>query len=314
MRALGACRPGTQREVRGASLVELLVALVLFGIVGTVTLRALDRQARFHSGMLAILEARAQHAAAHEAVAVELRGASTASGDIGPLSDTSVVFRLPIGGGVACAIAAGTIDLAPDSVASGQAFARFRTAPQAGDTAWLLDEGARDVSSDDVWLALHLTSVTRSSGNCGASSLVDPVLDAGRPSWRLTFAGAGPPTLAAGATVRLTRVARFALYRSGAEWWLGFTERNPATGAWVTIQPVSGPYLPFNAAMPAASGIALQGRDSSGTATMLAGAGSPAALSMATRTRTTSVVRMDGLARARYADSLHSLIALRNAR
>jgi hypothetical protein len=170
------------------------------------------------------------------------------------------------------------------------------------------------VSSDDAWLALHLTSVTRSVGNCAASVLVDPVLDAGRPSWRLAFAGAVPPTLAAGATVRLTRVARFALYRSGAEWWLGFTERNPATGAWVTIQPVSGPYLPFNAAMPAASGIALQGRDSSGTATMLAGAGSPAALSMATRTRTTSVVRMDGLARARYADSLHSLIALRNAR
>ena len=312
MRALGIRPGGTHRG--GASLLELLVALVLFGIVGTATLKALDRQARLHSGIQAILEARAQHAAAHEAVAVELRGASSASGDIGPLSDTSVVFRLPIGGGVACAITSGIIDLAPDSVTTGQAFARFRTAPQAGDTAWLLDEGATDVSSDDAWIALHLTAVTRSVGNCAASALVDPVLDAGRPSWRLTYAGTVPATLAPGATVRLTRMARFALYRSGTESWLGFTERNPATGAWVTIQPVSGPYLPFNATSPAASGMALSGRDSSGTPTMLAAQGSPAALSLATRTRTTGVVRMDGLARARYADSLHSLIALRNAR
>ena len=314
MRALGACPGGADRAVRGASLVELLVALVLFGIVGTATLRALDRQARFHSGILAILEARAQHAAAHEAVAVELRGVSTASGDIGPLSDTAVVFRLPIGGGVACAIASGVIDLAPDSVTGGQSFARLRTAPQPGDTAWLLDEGATDVSSDDAWLARPLTSVTRASGNCAGSPLVDPVLDAGRPAWRLTFAGTVPLTVTAGAPVRLARAARFALYRSGADWWLGFTERNPATGAWVTIQPVSGPYLPFNAATPAASGIALQGRDSSGTPTMLAGPGSPVALSLATRTRTARIVRIDGLAWTRYADSLLSLIALRNAR
>jgi hypothetical protein len=300
--------------VRGASLVELLVALVLFGIVGTATLRALDRQARLHSGLLAILEARSQHAAAHEAVAVELRGASTASADIGPLTDTSIVFRLAVGGGVVCAVAPGTIDLAPDSVATGQVFARFRTPPQAGDTAWLLDEGAGDVSSDDVWVARHVTSVTRSSGSCASSALVDSVLDAGRLSWRLGVGGAIPPTMTVGAAVRLTRVARFALYRSGTESWLGFTERNPATGAWVTIQPVSGPYLPFNATLPVASGVALHGVDSSGTPTMLAGPGTPAALSLATRTLTSRVVRIDGLPKARYADSLHSFIALRNAR
>ena len=300
--------------VRGASLVELLVALVLFGIVGAATLRALDRQARFHSGIIAILEARAQHAAAHEAMAVELRGASTASGDITALTDTSVVFRLPVGSGVACAIAPGSIALAPDSVASGQVFARFRTPPQAGDTAWLLDEGAGDVSSDDAWIALHVTSLTRASGNCASSPLVDSILDAGRPSWRLAVAGAVPPTLANGATIRLTRVARFALYRSGTESWLGFAERNPATGAWVTIQPVSGPYLAFNASLPAASGVALHGLDSSGTPTMLAVPGSPAALTLATRTRTGRIVRMDGVAKTRYADSLRSLIALRNVR
>jgi len=260
------------------------------------------------------MEARAQHAAAHEAMAVELRGASTAAGDVGQLSDSSVTFRLAVGAGVACDVTAGIIDFAPDSVAAGQAFARFRTAPQAGDTAWVFDEGATDLLSDDTWVGLAVTSVARSTGNCPASPLRDPILDAALASWRFTFAGSAPSTLAPGSIVRLTRPARFALYRSGAEYWLGFAERNPATGVWVTIQPVSGPYLPYSAVAPASSGIALQGRDSSGIVTLLTGAGNPAAIALATRTRTTRTVRMDGVARGRYVDSLHSLIAMRNAR
>ena len=91
-----------------------------------------------------------------------------------------------------------------------------------------------------------------------------PVLDVNATSWRFTVGGVLPITLG-GAAVRLTRIARFALYRGGTgEHWLGFTEVQPATGAWVTIQPVSGPYLPFRAAAPGTSGVALSGRDSSG--------------------------------------------------
>jgi hypothetical protein len=302
MRALG--RRG------GASLVELVVALALFGTIGAATLRALDRQARFHSGIMSILEARAQHAAAHEAVAVELRSVSTSAGDIGRLTDSSIVFRLPVGNGIACATAPGVISLAPDSVAAGQSFAAFRVPPQPGDTVWVFDEGATESSSDDAWFGAQVLAASRGTAQCSTSPLVDPVLDAGRPSWSFTVS-AGPPSTAIGGAVRLTRIARFALYRSGTDHWLGFTEMNPATGAWVTIQPVSGPYIPFSSASPAASGVALRGRDSSGanTASLL-----PSAVSIATRTRTSRVVRMDGLARGLRADSLHSLVGLRNWR
>ena len=164
VRALGGC-PGRERQRRGTSLVELLVALVLFGIVGITTLRSLDHQARLHNGILAILESRSQHAAAHEAVAVELRGASTAAGDVSQLSDSAIVFRLPVGAGVACSIGAGVIDLAPDSIAAGQDFARFRTAPQPGDTAWLFDEGGTDMSADDSWVGVPVTAVSRVPGS-----------------------------------------------------------------------------------------------------------------------------------------------------
>lgn len=299
----------------GASLVELMVALALFGVIGMATLRSLDRQARFHAGVLTILEARSQHAAAHEAVATELRGVSGAAGDIMRLSDSAIVFRLPVGAGLACVLASDTIYLAPDSVAAGQRFAAFRTTPQAGDTAWLLNESAKDIAADDAWVGFPITSVTRTPGLCGGSPLVHPVLDASQSSWRFGVVGPVPATASSGAPVRLTRTARFALYRGSTnEHWLGFTEILPATGTWITIQPVSGPYLPFNAGIPAASGISLLGRDSSGAPLPASSATLPAAISLSTRTRTTRSVRIDGLARGAYADSLHSLIGLRNAR
>jgi hypothetical protein len=299
----------------GTSLVELMVALALFGVIGLATLRSLDRQARFHAGMLTILEARSQHAAAHEAVATEVRGISSAAGDITRLSDSAIVFRMPVGAGLACAVASDTLYLAPDTVAAGQEFAAFRTAPQPSDTVWLFDESATDLSADDVWVGLQITSVTRAPGLCSGSPLVNPALDAGRFSWRLAVAGPVPVTVLSGASVRLTRTARFALYRGSTnEHWLGFTEILPSTGTWITIQPVSGPYLPFNPGAPAGSGIALRGRDSSGVPLSPAGASLSTAISLSTRTRTTRTVRIDGLTRGLYSDSLHSLINLRNAR
>lgn len=296
----------------GTSLVELMVALVIFGVVAAATLRSLDQQSRFHAGILAILEARSQHAAAHEAVAVELRGVSSAAGDIGRFSDSAIVFRLPVGGGVVCAGAPGILTLAPDSVASGQSFARFRTAPQPGDTAWIFDDGPSDVASDDQWIGFQVLGTARGQGLCAGSPLIDPVLDATAASWRFTVGGVLPAT-PAGAVVRLTRIARFALYRGGmGDHWLGFAEVHPATGTWVTIQPVSGPYLPFRAAAPAEGGVALGGRDSSGGPTTVTTA--QAAITLSTRTQTSRVVRMDGVARGLRADSLHSLIGVRNGK
>ena len=300
-------------DCRGVSLVELLVALTLFGIVGTAILGALDRQVRLHTTVLALLESRTQHAATHEILGVSLRGVAPLAGDVQAVSDSAIVFRLSLGGGVVCATGASRVMLAPDTLGNGQVLTRMHSAPQRGDTLWLLDEGPTDATIDDQWLALSVWTAMRATGGCAGGGLIAPPDDA-LPAWRIDVATVLPPTITAGVPARLTRRARFSLYRSGSDSWLGFAEWNAAGTGWNTIQPVSGPYLPYSSASPAASGVALAPRDSSGGSGWGRPTASVTALSVATRTRTRVPLRLDGMQRGFALDSLRSLLAMRNAR
>lgn len=315
MRALGTVRHAPSCRA-GSSLVELVVSLALFAVVGAAVLRALDRQARFHDGILRILETRAQLGATHDMVAAELRGVSAVAGDVERVADSAIVYRQAVGTGLVCRVSGTTVDLGPDVSAAGQTLARMRGAPQPGDTAWLFDEGSSLAAADDRWHPAELNAAARATGACVGTPFVDAVLDATRTSWRLTL-GAGTPLPAgvrAGSIARLTRRARFALYRAGTgDWNLGWSEWNAGSGAWNVIQPVSGPFLAYSRPTPAASGVALSARDSLG---LVLAAGMPlsgvAGLALTTRSATARAVRMDGVARGRHGDSLRSLIALRN--
>jgi hypothetical protein len=302
----------------GTSLVELVVALTLFGVVAGAMVLTLNRQARFHDGITRILEASTQLSGAHDVLARELRGVSTAAGDVKTLSDSSVVYRTLVGTAVACAVADTIVTLVPESLASGERLATFASAPQAGDTAWLLDEGPRLDETDDRWMPATVMGSSRLTGVCTGSAFVDPGADATAPAWRLTISPGAPlgAAIAAGAAVRVTRWARFALYRaSTGETVLGWAEWNVGAGAWNTIQPVSGPFLAFNRSRPTASGLALEGWDSGGAALAFGTlAPSMSRLSVTVRAVTRGAVRMDGLPRGPRVDSLQTTIGLRNWR
>jgi hypothetical protein len=311
MRSLGT--HGAPR--RGVSIAELLVALTLFGVVGAALVRALDRQARFHTGIVRLVETHAQLAVTHDAVAAELR-AATSPNDVLQLTDTAIVYRTALGAGIACTVAAGIVHLAPQVLAGGQALARLRTPPQPGDTVWLHDEGPSPAPGDDAWHATAVLSAAPVPGACDATPYVNPVSDAGRPAWRLVLDTVPPvpATVRQGTLVRVTRLARFALYRSSTgDWNLGWSDWNAATARWNVIQPVTGPFLPYNGAAPSASGVALRAADSLGGATSIgAGSAAPATLGLTTRAPTAIAIRVDGLARGPHTDSLRSVIALRN--
>jgi prepilin-type N-terminal cleavage/methylation domain-containing protein len=309
----GRARPGARR---GVSLIELLFALVLFGIVAAAMLRALDRQARFHDGITRWLEARSQLAATHDAVAAHVRAASSAAGELELVTDTSAVFQTPIASGVVCAVTPTGVELAPDVLSAGHRITHVQVTPAAGDSVRLFDEGATPSSSDDRWEGAAIASVSRPTGTCAGSPYVHPVLDGGRPGWHLALAG--PPSLPAGvgpgSALRVTRRARFALYRTGAgDFALGYADWNAATGSWNVIQPLSGAFVPANGVNLPASGVAFAAFDSVG-ARIAAGTAAPPAwrVGLVTRTVTRGQLRMDGVPRGVHIDSLFSTIALRN--
>ncbi len=304
------------RARHGTSLVELVVALALFGVVSAAVVRALDRQARFHDGIVRILEARTQLAGAHAVAGAELRALSPAAGDLLALSDSAVTYRMSVGAGVACAVDATGVTMLPDSIANGQLLAHVVAPPQAGDTVWVFDEGVSAAAADDRWVPARVLGASQPAGACAGSPLLDPVNDAARRGWRLdaSFGAAPPPVVATGTVVQVTRLARLALYRaSTGESFLGWSDWNAAMGRWNVIQPVAGAFAAYNPSRPAASGVALAAADSTGAAVIGGAAlGGGAALSLMTRAVSRGAVRLDGMARGSYTDSLRSVIALRN--
>lgn len=320
MRSLGP--PGKSGRSRarararaGTSLAELVVALALFGVVGAALLRAFDRQARFHTGIVRLVETHAQLTVTHDAVAAELRSLASPR-DILRLSDTAVAYRAFSGSAVACAVSGAMVTLAPEVLAGGVVLARLRTSPQPGDSAWLFDEGPTLSRGDDTWQGAAVLSAQVVPGGCDGSAFVHPVADAGRPAWRLVLdtVPAMSSGITPGALVHVTRLARFALYRSASgETNLGWSDWNAAAGAWNVIQPVTGPFLPYRAALPGASGVALAAFDSAGVGTGIGPAFAPPALvHLMTRAVTSRAIRLDGMPRGPHSDSLRSAIAPRN--
>ncbi len=305
-------------EPRGSSLIELVAALALFAVIAATMLRALGAQARFHEGATRVLESRSQLAAVHQAITAELRSAAGAVGDVETLTDTSLVYRQQLGGGIACTISAAAIDLVPERLTGSRILAHFASAPQGGDTAWVLDEGPLLSASDDRWRPVRVIGATRVTGACLSTAFIDPAADARAPGWHLVLSADAslPPTTGPGAVARLTRRARFALYRASTGGsYLGWTDWNAASASWNVIQPVAGPLVPYSTARPKAGGVALRAWDSLG-APVLPGTLGPsiARLGITARSVTRGAIRADGMVRGVGLDSLASTLTLRNKR
>lgn len=307
-------RRTTRAERAGLALVELLVALVLTAIVGGALVRMVDRALRHSRGLAIESDQRAQLAVAASAAYGALESVAPTDGDLLSGTDSSVAYLATVGVAVACGRGPTSIDLAAPAIASGAVLTWWNTSPQAGDTAVILDDGPAYADVDDRWHHVPLVAVASLTGACSGSPWLDPVADAGRVGWRLILGDTLPATVIPGAPVRILRPERLALYRSGSEWMLGWTEWNAAAAAWNAIQPVAGPLLPW-APPGATSGFALQWRDTAGTAVTPAPTPSspPRWLELGLGGITRRQVRHDGVARGNRRDSLTLRLPLRNA-
>ncbi len=300
---------------RGFVLVELLAALVITASLGAALFRLVDRSQRFTRGLALMADERAQLAVAGFAIEGAVQSLDATDGDLLSGSDSAVAFLGNVGSALACSLGPGSafVDVAPPSIASGATLTWWNTSPQPGDTLVALDEGTSPGAADDRFVHVALRSAAALRNACLTTPYLDSIADAGTVGWRLTPVTPLPATVATGAVLRIVRPERFALYRSGAEWTVGWTEWNATSAAWNVIQPVAGPLLPY-APLGRTSGLAFQWHDSTGAPLAPAPHTPARALDLSLGAVTRQLVRADGVARAQRRDSLSIRIPLRNAR
>jgi prepilin-type N-terminal cleavage/methylation domain-containing protein len=235
----------------GFTLVELLVALVLFGIIAGAIIGLVARQQRFYRGATEMIDTRTQLRQAASVLPTDIRGLSSVAGDVSLMTDTAVQFVGIFGSAIVCGrqVANGPIIyITPPDLARHTLTSWYR-APKsgAGDVAFLFDEKVDTSAVDDDWSSNTIVQAPQASaGACAGSPLFDPVLDAGKSGWSMTLAANVPSTVKDGAAVRFGRVVRYSIYKSKTDnkWYLGY--RSCTTGAAlcdaIAIEPISGPY------------------------------------------------------------------------
>lgn len=235
------------RHARGFTLVEILIALVLLGIVGTAIYQLLVSNQRLYRSQVQRVTANETVRATVSILPGEIRELNAAGGDIVSMDDDDFTYR---------SMQALYLTCAPPDLATPAIIVRTDVHfglkdIAAGDGVLIYAEGDTSTRTDDGWLVATAGSPTAGptcpqSGGGGASLSVPLNVDAA------ALAG-----VIAGAPVRTFREMRIYLYQDAgtpARMWLGAV---PAGAN--TTQPIVGPF--------ADSGLVLTYFDSTGTET-----------------------------------------------
>ena len=218
------------------TLVELVVALALAGVVLGAFALVVVRQQRAYGDLTQRVRADAQMREGLAALAGDLAALSPSAGDvpIGGATDSSLEFRATVGTAVVCELLRGEIFLRLPS---------FVAPPQPGDTAWTYpDSGTRPLR----WTPMTVSGVSTPVELPARCTTPADGRGPG-PALALATTDAGVAAVAPGAPLRVTRRVRYSLYRApDRRWYLGRREWSPAIGRFETIQPVSGPYAPYS--------------------------------------------------------------------
>jgi prepilin-type N-terminal cleavage/methylation domain-containing protein len=296
----------TMARRRGFTLTEMMFVLVLFGLVAGVTMRIIVRQQKFYSSTTDLMAMRNTLRDVGEAMPSDLRGISSIGGDILAMSDSAIDFRLATGISVLCSIGATrlTAVIPPTTLSRQNGISVWLAAPTTGDIAYVYDEGAASVVSDDVWDQVTLAAAL-SAGSCPTYTANATEAAAAQT---ITFAAALNANVPVGSVIRFYRRAKYKLYQPNAgAWYLGYQDC-PA-GVCGTMQPVSGPYLAYSAT-PASTGLRFIYRDATGAVT--ATPAQVARIDIIAKAQTENPIRMPGRPEGYFSDSLVVTIALRN--
>ena len=278
---------------RGATLVELCVALAVGGLALAVIVATGTRERRLHVALAHRIAGGRQLRHAAEILPIDLRPLDPRSGDIAPgeARDTSLQFRATVAGGVICAISASEVALVPATTRGGELHSEV-SQPRPGDTLWALV----DDDTTDQWLPARIQSARQASAHCSTSRprFVDAGDEAAASLMLALSTDLAPLGVTPGSPIRVTRAVRYSVYRaSDGGWYLGYRDA-AASGGFDVIQPVSGAY-------PSRNSVRFRYRASNGVL-------------LPTPVDSTRSIATVQIALVTTSDSLEARVALRNAR
>ena len=297
------------RNRSGFSMVEIMVALVLLGIVCGGIMTVVMRQQTFYRSATDVIDTRQQIRQATSVIPVDLRGVSSVGGDILAMSDSALEVRSNIGSGILCAHTPSQITIPPQNLSLGRAFTSFLNKPQVGDVAIVFNDSTPG-NQDDTW---QIVSITRlDSTLAGCATFTDPVGDATKYRYVYDVSPNLSTLIVNGAPIRFAKRAKYATYKSATDnlWWLGYREcRGDGTGC-SALQPVSGPYRPYVANDTINSGISFVYRDVSNAKTAVPA--NVARIELFVHGQTQGAVSLGGGKATPYRDYQKVTIAIRN--
>ena len=246
--------PRVPRRVRaGLTLIELIIAMTMFALIGGILISVLLRQQRFQRAVADVADTRGRMRDIATIIPTDLRGASSVGGDLLAIGLTALQFRAAVGTSVLCRYAAANvIELPPKVLASGNVLTSWINPPRPGDVLYIYNDGAAAGNADDSWAPFTITDTSSAvnSAWCPATggSLLTQAADDGQRKFRLTLSSAPDPTrVRIGAPIRIAREVRYSLYSaSDANWYVGFETCTPSgvagvAGACANREVLAGP-------------------------------------------------------------------------
>ena len=296
------------RARRGFTMVELLVALVLLGLVSAALYRVLVNNQRLYMAQTQRIDLSQNIRAAANILPSELREIDASEGDIIAMSPTRLEIRAMRWIGFACVApvlggALNPVTMVIRGGAPGQPlFFGARGINIATDTMLIYYDGDPTSRNDDYWARGTFTGVAPAAVNCPDPTA--PPQPGQLVTFNLNLLGLGINAAGAipvGAPVRGYEHVIYQLYQPAGDtsFYIGF---QPAGG---TMQPLVGPVL--------TNGLTFQYYAADGSVTAVKN--QVARVDITVRARTTSAIRGGGQApAATVVDSISTSVALRNNR
>jgi len=291
------------RGRRGFTIIEVLVALVLLGLVSAALYRVLVNNQRLYMAQTQRIDLSQNIRAASSILPAEFRELDASEGDITAMSATSISMRAMRWLGFACNTpglggALNAVSIIVRGGAPGQPlFFGARGIDNSKDSVLIYYDGDKNSRIDDFWATGSITAAPNGQ-NC------DDGTNGQRLILGVNLLGLGPNVAGAiplGAPVRGFERVVYQLYQPAGDtsWYVGFQP------AGQSMQPLIGPVL--------SNGLTFQYFDANGNVTAVKN--QVARIDITVRARTASAVRAGGqAAAATVVDSVLTSVALRNNR